>query len=201
MAGTHDNQKTMTTNKIMLLAATGWAIAAGELRAQDTNFYLLPPPTILEALENTSGQLIVKGTEPVGAVSAEGAVISVVCKEDTVVNYNHKEYGIMVQISINGQPDDRTIVDYDEMDSLLSSMDYLANINRSVTALSGFTASFTTKAGLRVSAFSSRRVGQIELALRSSRMTKGMVLTSDQLAQFHSLVDQAKHKLDALKKG
>jgi hypothetical protein len=92
------------------------------------------------------------------------------------------------------------VVDYDELDALLGSMDYLANINRSVTALSGLNASFTTKGGLRVGAFSSRRVGQIELSLRSSRMQKGMLLTSDQLAQFHSLVDQAKHKLDALKK-
>jgi hypothetical protein len=133
-------------------------------------------------------------------VATGGAVITVICKEDTVVGLNRKEYGIVVQISVNGQPDDRTVVDYDELDSLLGTMDYLANINRSVTTLSGIDASFTTKGGLRVSAFSSRRVGQIELALRSSRMQKGMLLTSDQLAQFHSLVDQAKHKLDALKK-
>jgi hypothetical protein len=111
-----------------------------------------------------------------------------------------KEHGILVDIGVNGQPDDSTVVDYDELDALLGSMDYLANINRSVTALSGLNASFTTKGGLRVGAFSSRRVGQIELSLRSSRMQKGMLLTSDQLVQFHSLVDQAKHKLDALKK-
>ena len=163
----------------MLLAATGCVIVAGELRAQDTNVYLqLPPPTILEALENTPDQLLVKGTETVGTVSTEGAIIAVVCKEDTVVSADRKEYGILVQISVNGQADDRTVVDYDELDSLLGSMDYLANINRSVTALSGLNASFTTKGGLRVSAFSSRRVGQIELSLRSSRMQKGMLLTS-----------------------
>jgi hypothetical protein len=127
-------------------------------------------------------------------------VIAVVCKEDTVVSGARKEHGILVDIGVNGQPDDSTVVDYDELDALLGSMDYLANINRSVTALSGLNASFTTKGGLRVGAFSSRRVGQIELSLRSSRMQKGMLLTSDQLVQFHSLVDQAKHKLDALKK-
>ena len=191
----------MNAYKMMLLVAMGGLIVAGELRAQDTNVYLqLPPPTVLEALEATTDQLLVKGTEPMGTVSTEGAVISVTCKEDAVVSVNRREYGIVVQISINGQPDDRTVVDYDELDALLGTMDYLANINRSVTTLSGLNASFTTKAGLRVSAFSSRRAGQIELTLRSGRMQKGMLLTSDQLAQFHSLVDQAKHKLDALKK-
>ena len=163
-------------------------------------YLVQPPPTLLETLENTPDQLMVKGSEPVGTVSTEGAIIAVVCKEDTVVSSARKEYGILVEISVNGQPDDSTVVDYDELDALLNSMDYLANINRSVTALSGLNASFTTKGGLRVGAFSSRRVGQIELLLRSSRMQKAMLLTSDQLAQFRSLVDQAKHKLDALKK-
>jgi hypothetical protein len=185
----------------MLLAATGGLMVAGELRAQDTNLYLVqPPPTLLETLENMPDQLMVKGTEPVGTVSLAGAVITVICKEDTMVSLNRKEYGIVVQISVNGLPDDRTVVDYDELDALLGSMDYLANITRSVTTLSGFDAGFTTKGGLRVSAFSSRRVGQLELALRTSRMQRGMLLTSDQLAQFHSLVGQAKQKLDALKK-
>ncbi len=184
-----------------MLAAMSWVIVAGELRAQETNLYLVqPPPTVLEAMEATTDQLLVKGSEPVGTVSTGGAVISVVCKEDTAVSLNRKEYGIMVQISVNGQPEDRTVVDYDELDSLLGTMDYLANINRSVTTLSGFDAGFTTKGGLRVGAFSSRRVGQIELSLRTSRMQRGMLLTSDQLAQFRSLVDQAKHKLDALKR-
>ena len=191
----------MRITKIMLLAVTGWMVVAGGLRAQDTNLYLVqPPPTVLETLENTPDQLMVKGSEPIGTVSTGGAVITVICKEDTMVSLNRKDYGIVVQISVNGQPDDRTVVDYDELDPLLGTMDYLANINRSVTSLSGFDAGFTTKGGLRVSAFSSRRVGQIELALRTSRMQKGMLLTTDQLAQFHSLVGQAKQKLDALKK-
>jgi hypothetical protein len=188
--------------KTILITLAGWVIVAWAAPAQETNLYLaVPPPTILENLENTPGQLIVKGTEPIGTVAVGAAMISVVGKEDTLVSAGRKEYGILVEIEANGVLVDRAVVDLDEMDSFVSSLDYLANINRSVTSLSGLEASFTTKAGLRVSAFSSRRVGQIELALRSGRMSRGMVLTSDQWGQFRSLVDQAKRKLDVLRKG
>jgi hypothetical protein len=63
----------MNPYKTILLAAMGGLMVAVELRAQDTNVYLqLPPPTILEALENTPDQLIIKGTETVGTVSTGG---------------------------------------------------------------------------------------------------------------------------------
>jgi hypothetical protein len=42
-------------------------------------------------------------------------------------------------------------------------------------------------------------VGQIEYAVRSSRMSKGAVLTANQWAQFRSMLDQAKLRLDSLR--
>ena len=84
-----------------------------------------------------------------------------------------RRYGAMVEIQLNGAPEERTVIDSEEMDGLVSSLDYLANINSSVTTLSSFNAGFTTKGGLRVSAFMSKRNGQIELALRTMIRLRG----------------------------
>jgi hypothetical protein len=83
---------------------------------------------------------------------------------------------------------------------LTHALDYLSRIDWSVTSMGSFDASYTTKAGLRVDSFSSRRSGKIEFALRTGQMTRGIVLAPEQLAQIRSLVEQAKRKLDDLRK-
>jgi hypothetical protein len=186
---------------MILVAMVGWSILTVQSPAQNTNPCPPVPSTTLETWESSTGRVIVKGTAPMGSVSASAAVVSVVCKEDAVVGTSQKVYGITVGIKVNGQPEDRTVIDYDELDSLLSAIDYLSKIDWSVTSLSSFDASYTTKAGLRLVAFSSKRAGQIEFAVRSSRMAKGILVAPDQLSQLRSLVDQAKNKLDAIRNG
>ncbi|HWF18051.1 MAG TPA: hypothetical protein VG754_02230 [Verrucomicrobiae bacterium] len=192
----------MLKPKIIITAVIVWLIMAIQSQAQIQSTNLVPlPATILENLESTTGQVIIKATAPVGSVNCNGAVITIVCKEDTMASTGHKEHGVTVGISINGQPDDRTVIDFDELDSLISSLDYLNGITWSVTSLSSFDAIFTTKAGLRVAVFSSKRSGQIEFALRSSRMDTGIIMPPDQRAQFRLLLVGAKAKLVALRNG
>lgn len=187
----------MCKYKLVLMTMVGLSILTARSYAQNT---ILPvPATTLEIWESSTGKVIVKGTTPIGSVPASAAAVSVVCKEDTIVGAPQKIYGIMVGIKVTGQPDDRTVIDYDELESLLSSIDYLGKIDWSVTSLSSFDASYTTKAGLRLAAFSSKRSGQIEFSIRSSRMVKGILLAPDKLGQLRSLIDQAKTKLDALR--
>jgi hypothetical protein len=52
-----------------------------------------------------------------------------------------------------------------------------------------------------MAAFSSRRNGTIEFAVRNTRLgTPPMVLARDQVAQFREFISVAKSKLDALRK-
>ncbi len=186
---------------MLLTALAAWSILASQASAQNTNPCPSLPATTLETLESATGRVIIRATAPIGSVSASAAVVSVVCKEDTVVSTSRKEYGITVGIKLDGQPEDRTVIDYDELDSLLSSIDYLSKVDWSVTSLSSFDASYTTKAGLRLVVFSSKRAGEIEFAVRSSRMEKGILLARDQLSHLRALVFQARNKLDALRAG
>jgi hypothetical protein len=190
----------MCKSKIILIATVG-AFLSVVSRAQVTNLNLTAPATKLEALETNIGVVIIKGTAPVGSVSANEAVVSVTCKEDTDTSTNRKEYGILVGIKRGDQPEDRTVLDYDELESLLKAIEYFSTIDWQATALTSFDAYYVTKAGLRIAAFSSKRNGTIQVAMRSNRMGKGIVLSADQLAQFKWFVVSAQHKLDAIRGG
>ena len=176
----------------------GCLILTAQSRAQITNQY---PATLLETLENAAGQVVVKGTAPIGTMSVGSTIVSVVCKEDKLISTGNKQYGVMIGIKPGGQAEDRTVIDYDEMASLLGSVDYLLKVDWSVTSLASFDASYTTRAGLRLKAFSSKRTSKIEYALNGSHLTKGILLSPDQVSQFYALVAQAKAKLDTLQNG
>ncbi len=199
MAGNSIAEIIMRKSKMVLATMAGWAIFTASLPAQTAYVYPTVPATVLETLESGTGQVVVRGTAQVGSVTAGATVISVTCQQDTLVSSNQAAYGIALDIKVSGQPDDRSVIDYDELDSLRSASDYMGRMDSSVSSLATFEAMYTTKSGLRITGFSSRRAGQIEFGLRSSRMPKGIALSAEQFALLRSILDQAKSKLDALR--
>jgi hypothetical protein len=95
--------------------------------------------------------------------------------------------------------EDATVVDYDEMDGLLKSVDYVSKADASVSLLPSFSAGYTTKAGLRISAYTSQRKGQIKFVLHGSHFVKGIPLSPDQLSKTYDLLAQAKAQIDQLR--
>lgn len=186
----------MLTYKIAVLTALGLFAVAVQSPAQVTNGY---PLTRLETLESSTGQLVVKSSAPSGNLSLGMTTLTVVCKEDYLPATPGKElYGILVDLR-SGNAEDATVVDYDEMGALLQSVDYVSKIDWSVTPLSSFSAGYTTRAGLRIAAFSNQRAGKIEFVLHGSHFTKGISLSPDQLSKFYDLLAQAKGQIDQLR--
>ena len=179
---------------VVLLAASGLFACAAQ--AQVTNV----PPTELEAFEAQTGTVIVKGAGQVGSLDVDALSLVVISKESLDVTSSRKQYGMAVEITANGQRAWKRVVDYDEMDSLLSGLDYLGKIDSKVTALPTFVASYVTRSGLRVGAFTSQRRGAIQYFLQDDSTNSARILiTPAQLAQFQSLVDQARNNLDSLR--
>ena len=193
----------MLKSKVIFSALIGCFALAASVRAQDTGVYAVPPPpaTKLEMLETNTGVILIKASGPIGSMSVNGATVSVTCKEDTVTGTGRKEYGIAISVvsAQTANVEDRTIVDYDELGPLLEAIDKLARIDWTGISLTSFSASYQTVDGLRVVAFSARRSGSIEHSVRSSRMSRGIVMTQSQLAEFRGLIDQARRKLDELR--
>lgn len=183
-----------------LVAATAGLVLNGTARAQETNICWPMPATRLEAFETNTDTVVVKATAPIGSVSGHSGTVSVRCREITDAGTGRRESGIIVDIAFGTQIESSVLIDYDELDSLLDGLEYLSKVDWTVTSLPSFDAVYTTKGGLRTAAFGSRRTGNIEFAVRSTRIAPHpLLLSRDQLGQLRSLVDQAKAKLKALR--
>lgn len=185
----------------VLIVAAG-SLLGGSAHAQETNIYLLLPATKLEAFDTNTGTVVIKATAPIGVVSAHGGAVAVRCREIIDAGTGRRESGILVDIKFGDQFEDTMLIDYDELDSLLDGLEYLGRLDWTVTALPGFDAVYNTKGGFRAAAFGSRRTGNIEFAVRTTRASRPpLLLARDQLSQLRSLVEQARTKLDSLHKG
>lgn len=165
------------------------------VRAQDTTN---APKTEIENFEAQTGMVIIKGFGQVGVVTTSTGVISVRCKESAGASSGRKEYGIAIEFTENNQPRKLAVVDYDEIDPLLNGIDYLGKITYDVTSLPGFEATYITKSGLRIIAYSSRRQGGIQRSLQFCDSPR-ILLASDQMAQLENLIGHAKNSVDALR--
>ena len=90
------------------------------------------------------------------------------------------------------------MVDGDELDSLVNSMDYIEKITYDVTPLTGFEASYATRSGLRFIAHSDRRQGGIQMFIQFGD-TSRIQLNSTQLTLLRNVITQAKAALDVIK--
>jgi hypothetical protein len=158
--------------------------------------------TRLEAFEATVGRVIVKGTEEIGTVTGKNGLTTVKVQEFRDVVGNQRESGLVVTVRQNEQLEDTSTVDYDELDALLKAIDYISKADPNVTPLNHFEAFFTTKAGLRVASYFSRRTSAVEASITSQRVNRSKTwINQVQLAEFRILLEQAKSKLDALRHG
>ena len=180
-------------NKLHLLLVSACCSFAFAANAQNTN-------TDIGIFESRTGVAIVKAFGQVGSVVAGPVEISVNLKETTDVSIGQKAYGLAVEIASDPARRDRVFVDDGEIDPLLTGMNYLIKIGYDVTTLPGFEASYTTKAGLRVTANSIRKDGGIQYAIQSGN-TPRVLLTSLQMTQLYNLVEQARKNLESLKAG
>jgi hypothetical protein len=123
-------------------------------------------------------------------------------KESVEPGLGSKAYGIAVGLQEGGRIEDTTMVDYDELDSFLSGIDYIRKANPSMTPLPDYDVGYTTGGWLRLVVFTSiKRPGTTQIVLQSGHSRTRIVLSSDQLAEFQNLIRQAKTRLDSLREG
>ncbi len=174
---------------VLIAAICSLALAA---RAQDTNVL----KTEIGIFESQTGVVIVKGVGQIGSVSTGAAVIFVSCKESASGATGHRDYGIAIEIQAN-QWRRLAVVDYDELDALLTGMDFLGKMTYNVTPLPGLEATFTTKSGLQFIAFGNKQQGGIRTYLQYNDGPR-IPLASAQWTELLNLIAQAKTTLDSL---
>lgn len=160
------------------------------------------PKTKLEAFERQTGTVIILGFTTLGSIDGlYGGSASVEAREFTNATTRAHEFGVVVEVKEAGrlEREDRSYIDYEEIESLLHGIDYVMKIDSSATKLSNFQADYHTKGDLTITTFSTS--GGVKAAVGSGRTgSVNVILETTHLQQFRDLVAAAKAKLDELRK-
>lgn len=171
-------------------------------RAQDLTTISAEPLTNLEELDIKTGAVIIKNYTVIGTLSGFGGAVTVTGYEFVDTQSGRKEYGLGVELEESERseraPVERLYVDYDELDSLIKSIDYVIKIEKSAT-MENFETQYKTRAEFTVTTFN-RATGALRASISSGvlgRIRIGMTLGN--LADFRKLLMDAKTALDKIK--
>ena len=159
------------------------------------------PRTKLETFEATTGSVIVRGFSKIGTLRGQlGTSAEVESKEFTNAATSKKEYGITVQVKESSrlERENTSYIDYDEIDSLLKGIDFIAKVDSSATRFDSFQADYKTRGDFSVSTFSTD--SGVMVAIKSGRIgaaTAYLKLTD--LSAFRELIAKAKAAIDAVR--
>ncbi|EHK5111881.1 TPA: hypothetical protein I7759_21225 [Vibrio vulnificus] len=158
--------------------------------------------TKLEQFSAKTGVVLVRGFHKIGTVNGlYSTLVNVESKEFTNVTSGQKEYGITIEaFKEDGRYDKKhtSYIDYDEIDSLISGIDYISKIKPDVTKFQDFQADYTTKGDLKISTFSS---GDRVMAAVSSGKIGGVAAyyNLEDLSKIKDLIVKAKAKIREVK--
>jgi len=175
---------------IMLLFASGAVQQVSEVPVQEVK-------TKLEAFEYQTGTVIIRGYSKISSVSGMGTV-DVDCMEFTNVSSAVRDTGIVIEVKPSGKyaSPERSFIDYDEIEPLLSGIDYISKVTIAAIKLEMFEATYKTEGGFSVGVYNTK-TGEIGAVVKSDRAAAYFDTTK--LNVFKDIIIQAKKKLDEIK--
>ncbi len=161
------------------------------------------PATLLEAFDQQTNVVLVRGYSSQGSVNLDDATLSVTAVMVNDVTDSRSAMGLDLEIQ---RTDPQTgvhsrfsyKVDRDEINSLVGGLDYVSRANWGVTPLNGFEAHYQTKSGFKVAARSDRRDATVDLYFDFGPGCHTKT-NSDEISQIRGLITQANALLDGLK--
>jgi hypothetical protein len=171
----------------------GFCLLVTTALGQTTNI----PPTNIETIEAQTGSLIIKGFGQGGSVSLGNGTISLQLKETFHEGLHRSFQGLLLEYT-DGPYRERAVLDYDELQPLIHSLDYIGSVSHNATTLPGFEALHRTRSGFLVSCLGS----QHQNTYRTSVLFDGcprIVVEPAQLSQLRNILAQGLTALDQLK--
>lgn len=160
------------------------------------------PRTKLEAVDERAGSIFVKGFTSIGKFGQPYyGTIEVEALRIVEEPAHEVTAGVRFTLTRGGSlPQEQVgFVDYDELDSLVAGLDYIAKATRDAGKLQQFEATYRTKAGLEFTTFSSD--DKIKFAIQGPPIGRATVITDlANITKLRDLIVQARTKLDAIEK-
>jgi len=169
---------------------------------------MIEAPTRLEALELRKGTVIIKGYTEIGRVDGEEAssiTVSAIEMKDTT--RGTREMGLAIVAAQGGETRRQAIsyVDFEEINALLTALDYLAKPDPEATRLSAYEAQYRTHSNLEFMSFDSNNQRMISVRAVQVVFPSGEVTWSTAqfrlatLASIRKQIVDAKEVLDKLR--
>lgn len=159
------------------------------------------PRTKLEAIEWQYERVLIKGFSQIATFTARDVEVRVDAVELKNTATATRAIGLVIALRELGENprENRSFVDYDEIDRLLQGLTAIGRVNESVTKLAGFEARYRTVGDLEFIVFRQSRSG-IAASVTSGiceRVTAP--LTLDDLDKLKAHIVEAKTRLDEIK--
>src|SRR5436309_652393 len=169
---------------------------------RDPQFY--EPRNKLEDFDGRMETLLIKGRTWVGTLRAQNGSARVEALEIRDSHSATRATGVVVTIN-SAEPNAptgeiRSLIDYDEIDPLVTVLDTIVKANDSVTKLSHFEERYRTRGDFEVMVFTQLAGGAIAAAVEGGFFDRVRLLMSlDDLTKLRWMIAQAKDKLDEAK--
>ncbi len=161
----------------------------------------LEPRTKLEAIEARYERVLIKGFSQIATLNVRGVDIRVDAVELKEAASSARASGLIIAIRESGETprENRSLIDYEEIDGLIKGLESVARVNETVTKLAGFEARYRTLGDLEINVFRQSRSGT------SASLSSGIcdrvtgLLTLDELDRLRAHIIEAKARLDEIK--
>ena len=161
----------------------------------------LEPRTKLEAVEWRYERVLIKGFSQMATLNVRGADIRLDAVELKEVDSATRAIGLVIALRESGDNprENRSFVDYDEIDRLLRALDAISRVNESVTKLAGFEARYRTLGDLEINVFRQSRSGTAASVTSGTCDRVTSLLTLDELDRLKAHIVEAKTRLDEIR--
>lgn len=186
---------------LMFLCSSAFAQRPGPQFRRPLACEPVEPRTKLEAIEWQYERVLVKGFSQIATFVARDVEVRIDAVELKDTASSTRAIGLVIALRELGENphQNRSFVDYDEIDRLLRALDAVSRVNESVTKLASFEARYRTLGDLEVLVFRQSRSGN------AASLTSGICdrvtaqLTLDELDRFKAHIVEAKTRLDEIK--
>lgn len=160
------------------------------------------PRTKLEAIDAQYERVLVKGFSQIATLAVRGAEIRIDAVEMKDTTSSNRALGVVIAMRENAErgAENRSFIDYEEIDPLTRALESVSRVNESVTKLAGFEAKFRTSGDLEVLVFRQGRTSGTAASMTTGICDKVTgLLTLDELDRIRAHIIEAKSRLDELK--
>ncbi|MFA6012751.1 MAG: hypothetical protein WC799_22360 [Desulfobacteraceae bacterium] len=158
------------------------------------------PATKLEAFQDRTGIVVVRGYTTVGAIRGRGmgSVITVDARDfRDASNLKARQTGISITVKESGriERENTAYIDSDEITSLLAGIDYVSKATKDITPLTNFEVEYRTKGNFNITVFN-KSGGELSAEVSAGYIGNASAFISlPQIIELRQLILDAKSKI------